>query len=217
MKDETKTKLAALNFDSLPAEVEGFTLKRIYAADEDKFIFFRYADDATHCAIKIYFHEETHEFKVSQRIGLTEFCLTNFFTEDFAQFKELISSELGGVIKNLRDIRNKKLNAFLREKKIDAWSYGLELPATLEGFELFISPAAPVEVTNGSFIVINYADFTSNSDFVLYYNIYTDEFSGETRINNAPHVIYTFDAKTLDELTDKLKNHLADELKAIRQ
>ncbi|MBR6713045.1 MAG: hypothetical protein IKI76_08645 [Selenomonadaceae bacterium] len=217
MKDETKTKLAALNFDTLPAEVEGFTLRRVYAADEDKFIFFCYADDATHCAIKIYFHEETHEFKVSQRIGLTEFCLTNFFTEDFAHFKALISSELGGVIKNLRNVRNKKPNAFLREKKIDAWSYGLELPATLEGFELFISPAAPVEVTNGSFIVINYADFATNSDFVLYYNIYTDEFSGETRINGAPHVIYTFDAKTLDELTDKLKNHLAAELKAIRQ
>ena len=216
MKDETKTKLAALNFDDLPAEVEGFTLRRVYAADEDKFIFFRYADDATHCAIKIYFHEETHEFKVSQRIGLTEFCLTNFFTEDFAHFKELISSELGGVIKNLCDVRNKKLNVFLREKKFDAWTYGLSLPAMLEGFKLFISPAAPVEVTNGSFIVINYADFATNSDFVLYYNIYTDEFSGETRINGAPHVIYTFDAKTLDELEVKLRDNLAGELKKIR-
>ena len=217
MKDETKTKLAALNFDSLPVEVEGFTLRKVYAADADKFIFFTYNNAETHCAIKIYFHEETHEFKVSQRIGLTEFCLTNFFTEDFAHFKELIHSELSSVIKNLRDVKNKKLNAFLHEKKIDAWSYGSELPATLEGFELFISPAAPVEVTNGSFIVINYADFTINSDFVLYYNIYTDEFSGEVRIDSAPHVIYTFDAKTLDELENKLRNNLNDELKKIRR
>ena len=217
MKDETKNKMAALNFDSLPAEVDGFTLKRIFAEDEDKFIFFTYDNNETHCAIKIYFHEETNEFKVSQRIGLTEFCLTNFFTEDFKVFQQLIDAQLDNVIKNLRDIKNKKLNAFLREKNIDAWNYGLELPATLEGFELFISPAAPVEVTNGSFIVINYVDFAINSDFILYYNIYTDEFSGERRINRAPQVIYTFDAKTLDELTDKLKNNLADELKAIGQ
>ena len=217
MKDETKIKLAALSFDALPEEIYGFTLKKIFAEDEDKFIFFSYTDDAAHCSLKIYFHEETHEFKVSQRIGLTEFCLTNFFTEDFETFQRLLNTQLDGVIKNLRGVKDKSLNRFLREKKLDVWSYGLELPATLEDFELFISPAAPVEVTNGSFIVINYADFAINSDFVLYYNIYTDEFSGETRINGAPHVIYTFDAKTLDELTDKLKNHLVDELKNIRR
>lgn len=216
LNDETKTQLAALNFDSLPEELDGFTLNKTFTAVEDKFIFFSYTDDEMHCAIKTYFHEETQEFKVSQRIGLTEFCLTNFFTEDFAHFNELITSELGGVIKSLRDIKSKSLNRFLREKKIDSWTYGLSLPTTLEGFELFISPAAPVEVTNGSFIVINYADFTINSDFVLYYNIYTDEFSGERRINGVPHVIYTFDAKTLDELTDKLKNNLVAELKSIR-
>lgn len=215
MNDETKTRLAALSFDNLPDKVEGFALKTICAAFEDKFIFFRYDNDAAHCAIKVYFHEETQEFKVSQRIGLTEFCLTNFFTEDFEHFKTLINSELNGVIKNLSNVRG--MSRFLREKKLDAWSYGLSLPATLEGFELFISPAAPVEVTNGSFIVINYADFTINSDFVLYYNIYTDEFSGERRINGAAQVIYNFDAKTLDELTDKLKNNLVDELKTIRQ
>ena len=216
LKDETKDKLAALNFDDLPANVEGFTLNKICAADEDKFIFFTYTNDETHCAVKIYFHEETQEFKVSQRIGLTEFCLTNFFTEDFETFQRLLNTQLGSVLKNLRDLKSKGLNRLLSEKKIDAWTYGLDLPTTLEGFELFISPAAPVEVTNGSFIIINYVDFAINSDFVLYYNIYIDEFSGERRLNGAPHVIYTFDAKTLDELTDKLKNNLADELKNIR-
>ena len=80
-----------------------------------------------------------------------------------------------------------------------------------------MAPTAPVEVTNGSHIIINYADFALNSDFVLYYNIYTDTFSGEARIKGAPHVTYTFDAATLDELTNKLQKNLADELREIRR
>ena len=222
MNEETKNKIAAqveeIHFaENLPAEIEGFKLKKIFAPVEDKFIFFTYAADEIHCSLTTYFHEETTEFKVCQRIGLTEFCLTNFFTEDFKTFQTLLDAELDGVIKNLRGCRDKKLNNFLREKKIDTWTYGKDLPATLEGFELFINPAAPVEVTNGSFIVINYADFAINSDFVLYYNIYTDEFSGESRINGAPHVSYSFDAKTLKELEDKLKKNLTTELQAIKK
>lgn len=221
MNDETKNKIAAqvaeIHFaENLPAELEGFTLKKIFAPDDDKFIFFTYADDAIHCGLTTYFHEETREFKVRQKIGLTEFCLTNFFTEDFKTFQSLLDAQLADVLKNLRGLRSREPNSFLREKKIDTWAYGKALPATLEGFELFISPAAPVEVTNGSFIVINYADFAANSDFVIYYNIYTDEFSGETRINGAPQVSYAFDAKTLKDLETKLKRNLDAELLTIR-
>ena len=221
MKDDTKNKIAAQSAENhfgenLPAEIENFALKKIFAVDDDKFIFFSYVDDANHCALTTYFHEETMEFKVRQKIGLTEFCLTKFFTENFAHFQEMIDAELDDVLKNLREVKNKKPNRFLREKKIDTWNHGLELPATLENFELFINPAAPVEVTNGSFIIINYADFSINSDFVIYYNVYTDEFSGESRINGAPHVTYAFDAKTLDELEDKLKKNLVNELLIIR-
>lgn len=209
---------AELHFaENLPNEIDGFALKKIFAADEDKFIFFAYANDEIHCALTTYFHEETTEFKVRQRIGLTEFCLTNFFTEDFAHFKELLDAQLDTVLKNLHKIQSGKLHRFLREKKIDKWSFGSELPTTFENFELFIKPAAPVEVTNGSFIIINYADFNLNSDFVIYFNIYTDEFSGEARINGAPHITYAFDAKTLPDLEDKLKRNLTDELREIHR
>lgn len=221
MNDDIKNELAAqvaeLHFaENLPDEIEGFALKKIFAPDEDKFIFFRYADEKIHCALTTYFHEETREFKVRQQIGLTEFCLTNFFTENFKTFQTLLDAQLFDVMKNLRGCRSKKPNNFLREKKIDSWTYGRTLPATLEGFELYIKPAAPVEVTNGSFIIINYADFASNSDFAIYYNIYTDEFSGETRIDGAPHVSYAFDAKNLKDLEVKLKENLASELLAIK-
>lgn len=222
MTDETISKLTArateLHFaENLPAEICGFATEKIFAAVDDKFFFFACADDELHCALKTYFHEETNEFKISQRIGLTEFCLTKFFTEDFSAFQKLIDAELEHALKNLRDVHNDKLNRFLREKGIDAWTYGRELPATLEGFELFISPSAPVEVTNGSFILVNYVDFAAGSDFVLYYNVYGDVFSVESRIKGDTQVGYAFESTTLDELTDKLKQNLSAELKTIRR
>ena len=221
MNNETIIKLTARANElqlpaSLPAEIDGFTQKKIFVATDDRFDFFSYTNDAAHCSLLAYFHAETNEFKLRQNIGLTEFCLTDFFTEDFARFKELLDAELVGAVKALLNLRGGKVNRFLREKKIDTWAYGNELPATLEGFELFIKPSAPVEVTNGAFVVINYADFAINSDFVIYYNIYTDNFSSEVRIDGAPHVIYSFDAKTLDELETKLRKNLAGELIALR-
>ena len=218
MNDELIGKLTAQAAEfHLPAELDGFMVKKICAATEDKFIIFTCTNAADHCALTAYFHTETNEFKIRQQIGLTEFCLTKFFTEDFAHFKELIDAELDDALKKLRDVRRGKLNHFLREKKIDAWIYGSELPATLEGFELFIKPTAPVQVTNGSFIVINYADFSADSDFTISYNVYADEFSGESRINGAPHVTYAFDAATLAKLEDKLKAGLVNELREIRR
>ena len=220
MTDEFIGKLTAqaaqLHFaEDLPDEICGFATKKLFAAVDDKFIFFTCTDEQIHCAATIYFHAETNEFKVSQRIGLTEFCLTNFFTEDFAAFQKLIDGELSDVLKNLRTVRDKPINRFLRDKQIDAWSY--EFPATLEGFELFISPDKPVEVTNGSFVVVNYADFAAGSDFVLYYNIYGDVFSAESRIKGAAHVSYAFEATELDDLTEKLNENLAAELREIRR
>ena len=220
MTDETVGKLTAqateLHFaENLPDEIDGFATKKIFATVDDKFIFFTCTDERIHCAATVYFHDETAEFKVSQRIGLTEFCLTNFFTEDFAAFQKLIDAELADVLKNLRYVRDKPINRFLREKNIDTWTF--DFPATLEGFELFISPDKPVEVTNGSFILVNYADFAAGSDFVLYYNIYGDVFSAESRIKGASHVSYAFETTELDDLTDKLRENLAAELREIRR
>ena len=47
MKEETKNKIAALTFENLSAELDGFTLKKTFTVDEDKFIFFTYADEIT--------------------------------------------------------------------------------------------------------------------------------------------------------------------------
>ena len=202
-------------FETLPDDICGFKLKKIFAEDEDKFIYFNFDSEKTHRSVTAYFHEETLEFKLRVKIGLTEFCLTNFFTSDFEIFGKKINTELADVIKDLTVAEN--LNPIIREKNFPAWQYGKNLPENLEGFELFISPKNPVPFTNGSHIVINYSNFENLSDLTIYYNIYGDNFSGETRIKNIPHVIYSFDAKDLKELEKKLSENLSAELAAINK
>ena len=212
-KDAALVEQAEKKFATLPTEILGFNLKKIFAEDDDKFFYFAFENEKIHRAVTAYYHEETKEFKVRVRIGLNEFCLTEFFTEDFEHFCELIFANLETAIKNLSAT---DFNPLVQEKKFDAWEYGKNLPEQLEGFELFISPKNPVQFTNGSHIIINYSDFENSSDLTIYYNVYGDNFSSEARIKSVPHVIYSLDSENLQELEDKLKNHLAAELAAIK-
>ena len=212
-KDDALVEQAEKKFATLPTEILGFNLKKIFAEDDDKFFYFAFENEKIHRAVTAYYHEETKEFKVRVKIGLNEFCLTEFFTEDFEHFCELIFANLETAIKNLSAT---DFNPLVLEKNFDAWEYGKNLPEQLKGFELFISPKNPVQFTNGSHIIINYSDFENFSDLTIYYNVYGDNFSSEARIKSVPHVIYSLDSENLQELEDKLKNHLAAELAAIK-
>ena len=90
------------------------------------------------------------------------------------------------------------------------------MPDVLDGFSLFIRPDAPFPVANGSYIILDYTDFSINSNFVIYFNIFRDEFFGESRIAGVPTVTYDFDAKNLPRLELTLKSKLARHLNAIR-
>ena len=148
------------------------------------------------------------------KIGLNEFCLTKFFTSDFKIFQSLLREELESVIKNLNDTNEK--NSLIGAKNFGEWKYGQSLKKNIEGFELFISPANPTKYTNGSYIILNYSNFDIPADLVLYYNIYTDDFSGEFSLKGVPHVSYLFDAKNLDELAERLEKNLVAELQRLK-
>ena len=219
MKVDNKNKILAEVqatdfFDKLPSEIHGFTLKKIFAEDDDKFIYFSYENIQVHRAVIAYFHEETLEYKIRVKIGLNEFCITKFFTSNFADYCEKISAELDKLIESFFD-GHENLNPFITEKKIAQWAYGKNLPENIAGFELFIKPSNPVEVTNGSFIIINYSDFSTASDFTITYNIYTENFSCEYCINHVSQVNYIFDSDSLAELEKKLQKNLSVEISRI--
>ena len=220
MKDEIKSKLAAefeaANFfGKIPSEVDGYVLKKILDDSGDKFFYFAYENETTHRTLKAYFHAETKEYKILVQIGLTEFCLTNFFTEDFETFTQLLTSQLDATIKNLAAQINPDEDYLIADKNFSSWSYGQNLPQNLEGFELFIAPKNPVRITNGSYIIINYSDFKNFCDLNILYNVYSDNFSGEAQFGGVQHPLYVFDADNLTQLEDVLQENLLPELKKI--
>ena len=221
MKTEIKDKLAAefeaANFfDKIPAEIDGFTLKKILADDGDKFKYFTYENISAHRSLTAYFHEETREYKVIVTIGLTEFCLTNFFTSDFEHFTKILSDELENAIKNLYAQIDADSDILIADKNFSSWKFGQNLPKNLEGFELFIAPQFPARITNGSYIIINYSDFEKNLYFNIFYNVYSDNFSGESQIGGVHHPSYIFDATDLSELEKILAENLLSELRRIK-
>ncbi len=105
----------------------------------------------------------------------------------------------------------------MRDKEILTWEAGHELPEELEGYSLFIKPEYPVKINNGSYILIDYVDFSLESNVTVYYNIYRDEFFSEARIWNIPDVNYDFDSNTLSELEECLQRYLVPRLREVRQ
>lgn len=201
----------------LPAEVSGFTLRREGDIVGDKYRLFSYANEASHRALAAYYHEETDEYKLAERIGLLEFCIIEFITPKLAVFDEMLRRELIKRLENLADFAHDLSDLIIAEQHTDTWEYGHHLPERLEGFELLVRPATPLKYTNGSYLVINYVDFAIGSDFSLMYNAYREEFFGEGKVRGVPDVNYLFDSKSLAEAEKKLDAHLAERLREIRR
>lgn len=200
----------------LPETWHGFTLNRTNIVDKDSYELYHYVNDKLHKSAIIYFHEETHEYKVRLKIGLIEFCRIEFITASLDIFEKYLRNQFEQLLVDMVRFNPKSLSSIILEKKITIWELSEKLPKRLSGFELFITPAAPVKINNGSYIIIDYVDFSLESNFSVYYNIYRDEFFAEARIWNIPDVSYDFDSNELSELEEKLRQHIMPRLKNIR-
>lgn len=201
----------------LPEELHTMQLQKLYKENDDMFELFSYTNEARHLGFCAYFHQETKEYKVRIWIGLTEFCLMQFITDQFPVFEQHLRHYMEPAIHDLVVYNPDSVSYITQELHITAWDYKKLLPERLEGFELFITPETLVRVLNGSYIVFDYSDFSIESNFIIYYNEFRSEFFGEARIKNIPEMTYTFDSRTIEELEEKLQAHLVPRLQEIRQ
>ena len=203
--------------DELPAELYGLSFTKLYQEAGDTFELFSYVNEEKHLGLVAYYHQETKEYKLKIRRGLTEFCLMQFITASFGEYEQHLRKYLDGAVHDLVIYNPNAISYVTRELNITEWDYRDILPEELEGFELYIRPAQMVRVLNGSYIVFDYSDFSIESNFIIYYNEFRNEFFGEARIRNIPEMNYTFDSKSLVELEDKLRAHMAHRLREIRR
>lgn len=201
----------------LPECCHGFQLCRKQQIIERMYDLYSYIHPQLHKKVVIYYHEETHEYKVRVYIGLIEFCRIEFITAKLDDFERILRLQFEKLLKDMETYNPASLSSIVLKMGIKEWGENCSLPETCEGFRLFISPQQPEKINNGSYVLINYVDFSIESDFTIYYNIYRDEFFGEARIWDIPDVNYDFDSASLDELAAKLQTYMVPRLQEIRQ
>lgn len=199
--------------DELPAEIEGFVLSRERQVSESQYDFFRYDQAAEHRAVVGFYDAPTALYKLRVEIGVVRFALPAFIYADLTVFGCELQRNLPRVMAEMHTDALQKQELLPVRESIAAWEYGQELPEQLEGFALFVRPSAPAELTNGSFLIIDYVDFARGNDVGIYYNCYRNEFFGEYHVNNMPYVSYSFDAASLEELEERLKQYLVPYLR----
>lgn len=205
-------KIAQINdwklLTKLPSEIAGFTLAVELQERGTQYCIFTYQNKEWHKSFSVVYDKATKEFLARAVIGLTEYFDVNFIVGDIDLLEKLLRNRLKDTLTNLAVFNREKLDSIMIDKKILEWPYGKELPEELAGFTLFIKPSEPVRIINGSYVVIDYSDFSNESSLVIYYNIFRDEFFGEERIRRTPQMSAVFDADTLDKLQENIANHL---------
>ena len=203
--------------DDLPDEIDGFILSKERRVDEAQYDFFRYDHAAEHRAVIGFYDAPTTSYKLRVEIGVVSFALPSFIHGDLATFGKELQRSLPGVMAELHADALQTQELLPVRESIAGWAYGAQLPEKLEGFELFIRPSAPAQLTNGSFLIIDYMDFARKNDVGIYYNCYRNEFFGEYHVNGMPYVSYSFDAVDLEDLEQRLKLHLVRYLRTARE
>ena len=204
--DEALAKQSVL--DELPDEIEGFVLSKGRQVNAAQYDFFRYDRTEEHRAVIGFYDAATTSYKLSVELGVVRFALPSFIYGDLATFGRELRRSLPRVVAELHADALQTQELLPVREDLEMWTYGTELPEELEGFTLFVRPSAPAELTNGSFLIIDYADFAKGNDVGIYYNCYRNEFFGEYHAAWMPYVSYDFDAGDLTGLEQRLELHL---------
>lgn len=208
----------------LPQTIDGFSLQPGTGIDGQILNIAAYVNEAMHCRLDFTYTKETFDYVPVKTVGLHTFRDERYFCRDREHFGELLLTQLPQMIKAVdRNTRHKMPYESLA-LGFDTWEYWKSLPQELEGYELFITPDNPLPYINGSYIFLDYADFTAGNEIYFSYNIFRDELFAEMHKRYLPLTTEQFDVKAavpsenkLGALEQHIKEHLEEFLHALKK
>ena len=201
---------------NLPAEMCNFTLINVLMICGTQYRIFTYNNQQTRRSFSVLYDKATKDFLARTVIGLTEFNDISFISNNLAVIEKVLTERSEETVQGLAWFKPTSVCAQFAAKKIIEWTYAAQLPKQLAGFELYINPQQPVKGLNGSYVIIDYSDFATESNLIINYNIFRDQFFGEIRLRRSPVMTAEFDAKTLPELEGQLNTNLTLTLESLR-
>ncbi len=193
---------------SLPETYLDFTRCLENEWDGPLYRIFSFRNEQSRRSASAVYDKNTQEYMLRVKIGLTEFCDIRFIHASRQSFEAVLASDLFSRLDTLKQCIPEKMEFLFREKKILDWPWESELPAEINGFERFLVPRTCIQATNGSYLILDYTDFSQDSSLRFYYNIFRDDFFAEYLVLGAPQPTQFFDSKTLSELTEKIRRDL---------
>ena len=162
------------------------------------------------------YHNGSGDFSVRTDIGMLEFTLIEFITDDFATFTKMVEKRLPHIIETHYVHCREDFSVILTNKGVPDGDWQDLLPLEYAGFERIIEPSEAVRIINGSYMVVAYYDASTRSGVSIMYNLLRDDFFAERRVRNFPNLVHDFDSKTVDELRTALSENLRFVLDDVR-
>lgn len=199
--------------DRLPEQVGQFTKKRVGTIDGQILNICRYEAPALRASLDITYSSETFDYILVHTMGMNSYRDIRFIYKEKDIFAQKVQNYLPGILDCMEHPTRVNLGEMVEEKGILTWDYGNHLPEKIGPFELYIRPANAIEHINGSIILIDYSNFVRKDQLIIMYNRLRDEFFGEVKINSVFHASMDFDSRNLQELEQRLEDHLESTLR----
>lgn len=196
----------------LPTKIEDFELAVDVKKVNDEVDIFSYEDKKQKKKIRCYYNCATKDYMIKRMFGLNNYCEMEFITPKLEDFERILAEKLEQYVALLAEFKRENVSTILLDKGLLDWQYGKSLPESIMDFELYIRPFEPMRLINGSVVLIDYSDFNTLKQLVVYYNILRDEFYAEKKINGVVYTLAGFEAKSLKELESVLAEKLEKSL-----
>ena len=201
---------------SLPQQHADFNLELENCRAGLLYHIFTYRNPVLRRSAGIVFDQGTAEYMVRIKVGLIEFCDVRFIHSERQSFEQVLKADLLPLLEMLRQCDPERMETLFRNKKIAEWCCDSFLPLRLHGFERTVCPKTCVQVTNGSYVILDYSDFSCDSSLRFFHNVFRDDFFAEYLICGVPEATQEYDSKTLPDFETSLKMLLDSSLVKLR-